>query len=285
MNDAPDAAPLQSQAPPRKRPPFLLMIITALFVLVPFLFWRGTWFGRPLTKEETSQYLSDTQHPRKTQHALVQIAQRIEQGDPSARRWYPQVQALAKHEHAEIRATAAWVMGQDNQSAEFHAALLDLLADPEPSVRQNAALGLVRFSDAAGRTEIRRMLQPFAVGAPAAGSLSIRLKEGDSVSPGTLLARIRRGDEQETEVRSPLPGRVQQWRAREGQQVEAGDSVVLLAPDETQVWEALRALYLIGGPEDLDDVELYARGAEGMPPRVQDQARLTAEAIRQRTTK
>ena len=285
MNEAQDASPLPTQAPPRKRPPFLLMIITVLFVLVPFLFWRGTWFGRPLTEEETSQYLSDTQHPRKTQHALVQIAQRIEQGDPSARRWYPQVQRLAKHEHAEIRGTAAWVMGQDNQSAEFHSALLDLLDDPEPGVRQNAALGLVRFGDAAGKSEIRRMLQPFAVEAPAAGSLAIRLKPDDPVSSGTLLARIRQSDEKEIEVRSPLPGRVQQWLVRDGQQVEAGDSVVLLAPDEAQVWEALRALYLIGGPEDLEDVELYARGAEGMPPRVQEQARSTADAIWQRTAK
>ncbi len=283
-NETQDPAP-PTQAPPRKRPPFLLMIITVLFVLVPFLFWRGTWFGRPLTEAETERYLADTEHPRKTQHALVQIAQRIEQGDAGARRWYPQVQTLAKNEHTEVRATAAWVMGQDNQSAEFHAALLDLLDDPEPVVRQNAALGLVRFGDAAGRPEIRRMLQPFAVGAPAAGSLAIRLKPDDSVSPGTLLARIRQSNEKEIEVRSPLPGRVQQWLVRDGQPVEAGDPVALLAPDEAQVWEALRALYLIGGPEELEDVELYARGVEGMPPRIQEQARLTAEAIRQRGAK
>ncbi len=261
------------------------MIITLLFVLVPFLFWRGTWFGRPLSEEETGKYLADTEHPRKTQHALVQVAQRIEQGDASVRSWYPRVQELAKNEHVEIRATAAWVMGQDNQSAEFHTALLDLLADPEPAVRQNAALGLVRFGDSAGRAEIRRMLQPFAAAAPAAGSLAIRLKEGDSVSPGTLLARIGQSEDKEVEMRSPLAGRVKQWRVREGQPVEAGDPVVLLAPDEAQVWEALRALYLIGGPEDLEDVELYVRGVEGMSARVQEQAKLTAESIRRRSAK
>ena len=280
MNEAPE-----TQAAPRRKPPFLLILITLLFVLVPVLFWRGTWFGRPLTEEETERYLADTEHPRKTQHALVQIAQRIEAGDPSAKRWYPHVQALAKSNHVEIRSTAALVMGQDNQSHEFHSALLDLLADPEPLVRQNAALALVRFGDATGRAEIRRMLQPFAVGAPAAGTLAPRLKPDDAVNPGSLLGRIRQSDGQETEVRSPLPGRVQQWLKREGQQVEAGDSIVLLAPDEAQVWEALRALYLIGEAEDLEDVELYARGAEGMPERIQEQARLTAEAIRQRTAR
>ena len=92
----------------------------------------------------------------------------------------------------------------------------------------------------------------------------------------------RQGEENEVEMRSPLAGRVQQWRVREGQPVEAGDAVVLLAPDEAQVWEALRALYLIGEAEDLEDVELYARGMEGMPTRVQEQAKLTAEAIRRR---
>ncbi|HXE74201.1 MAG TPA: HEAT repeat domain-containing protein [Candidatus Xenobia bacterium] len=280
MNEAPE-----TQVAPRKKPPFLLILITLLFVLVPFLFWRGTWFGRPLSEDETGRYLVDTEHPRKTQHALVQIAQRIEAGDPSVKRWYPQVQTLAKSQHVEIRSTAAWVMGQDNQAAEFHAALLEQLNDPEPLVRQNAALALVRFGDATGRAEIRRMLQPFAVGAPAAGTLAPRLRPDDPVNPGSLLGRIRQGDEQGTEVRSPLPGRVQQWLKREGEQVETGDAVVLLAPDEAQVWEALRALYLIGKADDLEDVELYARGAEGMPERIQEQARFTAEAIRQRTAK
>ena len=35
--------------PRRRRASLLLIAVVVLFVLVPFLFWRGTWFGRPLT--------------------------------------------------------------------------------------------------------------------------------------------------------------------------------------------------------------------------------------------
>jgi hypothetical protein len=225
---------------------------------------------------------ADSQHPRRTQHALVQVAERIERGDPGVRRWYPEVRAQARHELPEIRATAAWVMGQDNQSEEFHRTLLELLTDTDPLVRRNAALALVRFADATGRPEIIRMLQPYAVASPAAGTLEVRLREGNPVNPGTLLARLGQGAGEPVEVRSPLPGTVRLWLVREGAAVSEGESLVQLAPDETQVWEALRALYLIGQPEDLEEVEVYARGVEGMPARIQEQARFTAEAVRQR---
>jgi len=51
------------------------------------------------------------------------------------------------------------------------------------------------------------------------------------------------------------------------------------------VWEALRALYLVGQPDDLADVDRYASGVAGMPERVGQQAALTAQAIRERTSK
>jgi len=280
MNATPEQP--AAAAPPRFRPPFWILLLVLAFVLVPFLFWRGTWFGRPLTEKETGQYLTDAARPRRTQHALVQIGERIVRGDASVKRWYPQVAALVGHESPEIRATAAWVMGQDNQAAEFHAALLRLLEDPDPLVRRNAALALVRFADASGRREIRAMLHSFGVAAPQAGELAIRLKEGDTVNPGTLLARLRAGEEEPFEVRAPLPGTIQQWLVADGARVQGGDLVALLSPAEEQVWEALRALYLIGTAEDLTDVELYASGAEEMSDRVRQQAALTAEAIRRR---
>ncbi|MBI2956198.1 MAG: HEAT repeat domain-containing protein [Acidobacteria bacterium] len=261
------------------------MIFVLLFVLVPFLFWRGTWFGRTLTEQETGEYLAESKHPRRTQHALVQLAERMERGDPSARRWYPQVRALAGHELPEIRSTVAWVMGQDNQSEEFHAALLVLVDDPNPLVRRNAALSLVRFGDSRGRREIVAMLRPHAITAPQPGVLAVRLKPGDPVNPGTLLGHIRAGEEEEGELRSPLPGTLERWLVRDGAAVSRDEPVAMLAPEETQVWEALRALYLIGEPEDLPEVERYARGAAGMPARIQQQAALTAEAIRRRAQK
>jgi hypothetical protein len=49
-----------------------------------------------------------------------------------------------------------------------------------------------------------------------------------------------------------------------------------------QVWEALRALYLVGRPPDLEDVERYTRPIPGLPDTITRQAALTAQAIQSR---
>ena len=49
------------------------------------------------------------------------------------------------------------------------------------------------------------------------------------------------------------------------------------------VWEALRALYLVGRADDLPDVDRFVRGADGVSPQIAQQARATAEAIRSRS--
>src|SRR6516225_9828217 len=54
-----------------------IVIIPVLLVLVTFLFWYQTWFGRRLTAKEMGNYLSDTSAPHKTQHALSQLAQEM----------------------------------------------------------------------------------------------------------------------------------------------------------------------------------------------------------------
>src|ERR1043166_9677989 len=125
-----------------------LIILAALFIIVPFLTWYGTWFGRNLSDEDIASYLADEKNPRHIQHALTQVETRIEKGDATAKKFYPQVVSLTVSPYAEIRKTAAWVMGQDNTSDEFHRALLKLLIDSEPLVRRNGALQLVRFGDA-----------------------------------------------------------------------------------------------------------------------------------------
>ncbi|MGH9862719.1 MAG: HEAT repeat domain-containing protein, partial [Candidatus Acidiferrales bacterium] len=237
-------------------------------VLVPFLFWRGTWFGRKLGEEETGRYLSDSEHPRRVQHALVQIGERIVAADAGVKRWYPEVMRLASHPQLEIRSTAAWVMGQDNQSQEFHAALLGLLQDAEPLVRHNAALGLVRFGDDSGRPELRAMLLPYSLTASADGVLSPRLQAGDPVNPGTLMGRIETGAEAALEIRSPLPGEIREWLASNGARVKAGEPLLLLSPSEDQLWEALRAFYLVGQAEDLPAVEAFAHALPELSERI-----------------
>ncbi len=260
---------------------YALLFLAFLFVLMPFWFWQSTWFGRPLSDAEMQKSLLDRDHPRKAQHALSQIADRIIHGDATVKRWYPQVVVLAGDKLDELRVTAAWVMGQDNSIPEFHQALERLLRDPQPLVRRNAALSLVRFGDASGRPEIVAMLRSYVVGAPRAGKLVERLKVGDIVNPGTLLARIQAGEAQ-TELRSPVAGTIESWVAADGSAVALGDQVVSLSPDADTVWEGLRALYLVGQAEDLPEVELYARGVAGMLERIQQQAVLTVRAIRAR---
>ena len=264
-----------------------IIVIAVLFVLMPFLFWRATWFGLPLTDKQIDENLADSENPRKAQHALTQISERILRGDTSVKRWYPQVIALGGSKSDELRLTAAWVMGQDNTYAGFHAALLPMLSDANPMVRHNAALSLVRFGDAGGRADIVAMLRPYAMPSPQAGTLAQRLKIDDAVNPGTLLARIKykapgNPDEQEFEVRSKVPGRIERWIVADGSSVTAGEEIVLIAPSHEMIWEALRALYLIGQPEDLPDVERYTRTVEGMPAQIATQANLTAQKIRDR---
>lgn len=128
-----------------------LAILLALSV--PFLFWYQTWFGRPLSDAEIARDLDPTARPRDTQHALTQLA------TTHAERWNPRIAALSRHENAGIRMMAAWAMGQDNQSDLFHRTLLTALKDPVELVRRNAALALIRFGDASGRTELRRILE------------------------------------------------------------------------------------------------------------------------------
>jgi hypothetical protein len=269
--------------PGRRRSPWPLALVAGLFVIAAFFTWYGTWFGRNLSDEDLSRYLKEEDKPRHVQHALFQIAERMSKHDEGVKKFYPQVATLASSPTTEIRQTAAWVMGQDNSSEEFHAALFKLLNDSEPIVRRNAAVQLVRFNDARGLAELRQTLKPYDVKATAAGRIDNALPDGASVTFGTLLARIERADKTIEELRSPLPGRLTRVRAGENRDVQQGETLFSIAPDGEFVWEALRALYVVGEREDLSEVERYARGVEHMPERIKEQAALTARAIRDRS--
>ncbi len=261
----------------------VMIVVPIALVLVTFLFWYQTWFGRRLTDKEMGQYLADRSVPHKTQHALMQLSERMARGDATAARWYPQLLALAGSRAPQLRSMAAWAMGQDNRSEEFHRRLRELVDDPEPAVRWNAALALVRFGDAAAEPQLRAMLQPFTLVAPQAGTLNFRLKEREAVQSGSIVARIRgEGAGKPVDVLSPLAGEVERLLAAEGAKVAAGDAMAVLSPGESQIWEALRALYLVGQPQDLEAIERFARGVSGMSERVRQQALLSAQAIRQR---
>lgn len=261
----------------RSRAYLFITIFAFLLVLFPFLFWYGTWFGRKLSDSDISQYLDDRAKPRHAQHALVQVGERMSRHDPVVKQWYPQVIALAASPRIELRQTAAWIMGQDHAYAPFHDALLKLVADPQPMVRRNAALALSNFGDPAARPELLAMLRPYTIVSTAAGVVRYRLKLGEFVNPGTLVAHV--GD---TEVRSPLPGAVLDLPRKDGAAVALADPLVEISADKDHAWEALRALWTVGDADDLEIVERYARGVSGMPEKVQEQAVLTLRAIQAR---
>ena len=265
----------------------LLFFLTAwLIVLMPFLFWWNTWFGRQLSNKQLAEYLQDEKHPRHIQHALVQIGERMTRHDASVTQWYPQVVRLASDPVEEVRNTDAWVMGQDTSRAGFHEALLKMLADPSLMVRGNAALSLVRFGDATGRPQIVELLQPAKVIAPDAGQITDTSIIGTSIHQGGVVAKLQVSwnvDAIHTaEMRSPITGRLRTLSAQVGQQVKQGDLIATIDPSTKQVWEALRALYLVGQPDDIAAVLPYERELPNIPDHVRQQAIETEKAIRDR---
>ena len=263
----------------RGRSNWPIMLVAVIFVVVTFLTWHGTWFGRRLSDDELSEYLSEDKNARHVQQSLWQLGERIVEGDTSVKRWYPRLVELGKSPVAEIRQMDAMVMGQDNSSTEFHTALKSLLSDPEPIVRRNAALSLIRFGDESGHDEIVSILQPFVINAPKSGSVDSVLSSGSKIKMGALLVRII-SEGTVNEVRSPLPGTISEVFATEGGIIERESKLLTVKPDTESVWEALRGLYLIGRSSDLEAVEGYVDGDPDMPARIKEQAKNTVKAIR-----
>jgi hypothetical protein len=273
---------------PRNR---ALFFVTAwLIVLMPFLFWWNTWFGRRLPDKQITEYLQDEKHPRHIQHALIQLGERMGRRESAAARWYPELVRLASHPVEEVRNTDAWVMGQDTSVPAFHQMLLKMLQDSSPLVRGNAALSLVRFGDTSGRPQIVTLLQPARIVAPFAGRVTDSDKVGTAVHQGGLIAKLQvdrsavasQDEQRTTELRSPISGRIRTLSVAPGANVTAGAEIATISPGDEQVWEALRALYLIGQPDDLPAVRPYQRELPEISDRIRQQALLTERSIRER---
>src|SRR5947199_37450 len=191
-----------TSAPPSNRKPKprmstrnrLLFFFTAwLIVLMPFLFWWNTWFGRQLSDKQLSEYLQDDKKPRHIQHALV---------------------------------------------------------------------------------------QPAKVTAPQPGKITDSATLGTAIHQGGIIAKLESGG-QTTEVRSPISGRLRDLSVKAGQTVAAGEEIATLDPGIGQIWEAMRALYLIGRPEDIPAIQPYERDLPETPDHVRKQAMATEQAIRE----
>jgi hypothetical protein len=278
---------MEAPTPPKRsmsRTQKILFFATGwLIVLMPFLFWWNTWFGRRLSDAQMTEYLHDDKKPRHIQQALVQLEERITRHDAAAMRWYPDLLRLATYPVEEVRNTDAWVMGQDTSGAGFHDTLLKMLNDPSLMVRGNAALSLVRFGDATGRLQIVALLEPARITSPQAGRIVDADRLGTAIHQGGLLAKLQPSDSSQTaiEIRSPIPGRIRSV-AQPGANLAADAEIAVVDPANDQVWEALRALYLIGQVEDLPAVRPYERDLPDVSNDIRQQALETEKAIQQR---
>src|SRR5216684_1891771 len=288
LADSPTAPDGCAVLQPRPKPGMsrtqkLLFFLTAwLICLMPFLFWWNTWFGRKLSDQQLIEYLHDTKKPRHIQQALVQVGERINRHDATAKQWYPDLVSLAADPVEEVRNTDAWVMGQDTSGAGFHETLLKMLSDPSQMVRGNAALSLVRFGDATGRPQILALLQPAQIASPQSGRIIDSDRPGTAIHQGGLIAKLQYGHEQIAEIRSPIPGRIRSV-AGTGANIAAGAELAVIDPANDRVWEALRALYLIGQPDDIAAIRPYERDLPDVSNDVRRQAQETEQAIRKRS--
>src|ERR1700756_5776524 len=111
MPDQPTSATPPAKPGLKRRWLFVILALTFLFVLMPFLFWQATWFGKPLNDTQLQKSFSDREHPREIQHALSQVADRILSRDSrtrdSARPFYSQIIQIARTGQDELRLTAA----------------------------------------------------------------------------------------------------------------------------------------------------------------------------------
>jgi multidrug efflux pump subunit AcrA (membrane-fusion protein) len=106
-------------------------------------------------------------------------------------------------------------------------------------------------------------------------------KIGTSVRQGGLIAKINDGAHT-AEIRTPITGRIRSLSVATGAVVAAGAEVATIDPGSEQVWEALRALYLVGQLDDLPAIRIYARNVPVIPDRLREQAVLTEKAIQSR---
>ena len=107
-------------------------------------------------------------------------------------------------------------------------------------------------------------------------------RPGTAIHQGGLLAKLAVGRLFTiVEIRSPIPAASDPSR-NPAQTCRAGAEIAVVDPATEQVWEALRALYLIGQIEDLPAIQPYERDLPDIPNDVRQQAQETEKAIRTR---
>jgi len=261
----------------------ILAAIAALLVLVPGLFWWGTWFGQRLDDDALIERLAPGAKARHLQHGISEIAVRLDEGRPGMQRWADELVRVSSHAEASVREAAAWAMQHDPARPEFAARLREMVrGDRSLIARRNAATSLSLFGDDTGLPVLRAMLDNHSVTAPAAGIVTTTLSADQPVQAGMLAARLDLGDGRSAQVRAALPGRVFDVVAKEGDAVAAGAALLVLSPGADHVRNAVVALALVGQPEDAASLRSVADPRSGWPEDIRREAAEAAAAIETR---
>jgi HEAT repeat protein len=159
MNSSPQTAtprnPNDLRLGPQRTAKMLVFLVSWMAVVGGFFAWRAL---HP-DNADLATRMQDVSDPKRQQDATLELATRMKQHDPEAKRWYPTLLNMANGQTVELRAIAAWVMANDPANEDFHRTLLKLTTDTAPSVRANAAVSLTKFDDPAGHQTIVDMLQ------------------------------------------------------------------------------------------------------------------------------
>jgi biotin carboxyl carrier protein len=272
----------------RRKYPLILLAALVVFISVPMLFWYGTWFGLRLDDTALREKLGPESPPRHVQHAVEEITQRFEEGLPGMDPWAQLLVEASRRPDPAIRVTCAWGMQFDPGRAEFTARLREMVTDDDSvAVRRNAATSLARSNDDTGLPVIRSMLEPLDVFSPGAGVVRDLAAVGRVVRDGEVLATLEtaREDEERERIRAPVPGRVARVEATEGDTVEAGALVVVLAPDPAHVLNAVVALGRVGTEDDVERLEFVAGPRAGFGDLARQWAQRALAAIRERAAR
>lgn len=139
---------------PHRTATMLVFVISWIAVVAGFYGWRMLHASRA----DLGTRMQDVSDPKTQQDATIELAARMKQHDPEAKRWYPTLLTMAHGQSNELRAISAWVMANDPKNEDFHQVLLKMSSDSAPAVRANAAVSLTKFDDPAGLQTVRAML-------------------------------------------------------------------------------------------------------------------------------
>ncbi|MCA9073287.1 MAG: biotin/lipoyl-binding protein, partial [Planctomycetaceae bacterium] len=165
----------------------------------------------------------------------------------------------------------------------FQEALVTLVRDPVELVQRNAALSLSKFDDDRCKPVLLSMLEPYEVKSPRDGTVSRLLQKGQPVRASMEIGYIESSDASFGKILSPVDGAVKNVAAANGSQVSKGDAIYSISPAQQDMWEALRALLIVGDPEDIEAIQKNT-DRYATTPQITEQAKETVKAIEKRAT-